>query len=125
MQIALHNLATRYTNLLTSIRIAGRPVMPGSRSASTSCNVIWIRVTRLQTLRPLFEEVPPIGLSYVQDIERQEPEDYEALLGECKARCVMAEKIGCPMVQLLTGPLDPNGAVSRDWRASRGPKCGG
>ena len=61
-------------------------------------------------MRPLLAEVPPVGLSYVQDIERQEPQAYQALLAECEARCVLAEKIGCPMVQLLTGPLDPNGS---------------
>src|SRR5262249_39179403 len=63
----------------------------------------------LESLRPLLEATPPIGLSYVQDIERQGPREYEALLGECETVCTLAERLGCPMVQLLTGPLDPAG----------------
>ncbi len=109
MQIALHNLATRYTNLLTSIRIARETGYAGIEIGIDKLQSYLDQGYSLQTLRPLFEEVPPVGLSYVQDIERQEPEAYEALLGECKARCVMADMIGCPMVQLLTGPLDPKG----------------
>ena len=31
------------------------------------------------------------------------------MLEECEGVCSLAEQIGCPMVQLLTGPLDPNG----------------
>src|SRR5262245_64227500 len=54
------------------------------------------------SLRPLLKETPPIGLSYVQDIECQEPQEYEALLSECEATCTLAEQLGCPMVQLLT-----------------------
>src|SRR6185436_11517730 len=62
------------------------------------------------SLRPLLKETPAIGLSYVQDIERQAPGEYAALLGECESVCALAERLDCPMVQLLTGPLDPSGS---------------
>src|SRR5207248_1480128 len=61
------------------------------------------------SLPPLLKETPPVGLSAVRDIERQEARDYEALLQECETACTLAEQLGCPMVQLLTGPLDPTG----------------
>ncbi len=57
----------------------------------------------------MLDQIPPISLTYVQDIERQEPKQYEALLAECEELCVLAESLGCPYIQLLTGPLDPNG----------------
>src|SRR5262249_47512409 len=63
----------------------------------------------IESLLRLLEDVPPVGLSYVQDIERQEPAQYDALLRECERVCSLAEKLNCPMVQLLTGPLDPTG----------------
>jgi sugar phosphate isomerase/epimerase len=109
MQIALHNLATRYTNLLTSIRIARETGYAGIELGSDKVQSYLGQGFSLETLRPLFEQVPPVGLSYVQDVERQEPRDYENLLAECEAHCALSEKLGCPMVQLLTGPLDPNG----------------
>src|SRR5262249_44766711 len=77
----------------------------------------------LDRLRPLLKEVPPVGLSYVQDIERQEPAAYAALLDECESICGLAEQLECPMVQLLTGPLDPTGPyqglAGRPWPEMR------
>ena len=123
MQIALHNLATRYTNLLTSIRIARETGYAGIELGSDKVQSYLGQGFSLETLRPLFEQVPPVGLSYVQDVERQEPRDYENLLAECEARCALSEKLGCPMVQLLTGPLDPSGPYKglgeRPWPEQR------
>src|SRR5262249_43486317 len=60
---------------------------------------------------------------YVQDIERQEPAEYAALLNECESTCALAEKLECPMVQLLTGPLNPSGPykglAGRSWPEMR------
>jgi sugar phosphate isomerase/epimerase len=109
MQIALHNLATKHTNLLTSIRIARETGYAGIEIGIDKLQRYLDQGFTLDALRPLLEAVPPVGLSYVQDIERQEPLEYQALLAECEARCALAEKLGCPMVQLLTGPLDPQG----------------
>jgi sugar phosphate isomerase/epimerase len=109
MQIALHNLATRHTNLLTSIRIARETGYSGIEIGKEKLERYLEQGLSLDALRLLLKEVPPIGLSYVQDVERQDPREYEALLAECEARCAMAESIACPMVQLLTGPLDPAG----------------
>jgi sugar phosphate isomerase/epimerase len=109
MQIALHNLATKHVNLLTSIRIARETGYAGIEIGNEKLERYLGQGLTLDTLRPLFQVVPPIGISYVQDVERQAPNDYEALLAECEARCAQAESIGCPMVQLLTGPLDPTG----------------
>lgn len=110
MQIALHNLATRHTNLLTSIRIARETGYAGIEIGNDKLQSYLEQGFTLESLRPLLADVPPVGLSYVQDIERQEPRAYQALLDECEARCVLAERLGCPMVQLLTGPLDPKGS---------------
>jgi sugar phosphate isomerase/epimerase len=109
MSIALHNLATRHTNLLTSIRIARETGYAGIEIGIDKLQSYLDQGFTLESLRRLLAEVPPVGLAYVQDIERQEAGDHAALLSECEARCALAEKIGSPMVQLLTGPLDPSG----------------
>lgn len=109
MQIALHNLATQHTNLVTSIRIARETGYAGIEIGGPKLKRYLDQGFTLESLLPQFRDVPPVGLSYVQDIERQELAQYDALLGECHEICSLAERLGCPMVQLLTGPLDPTG----------------
>src|SRR5437660_10086187 len=123
MQIALHNLATALSNLLTSIRIARETGYAGIEIGGSKLKSYLAQGFSLDTLAPLLREVPPVGLSYVQDIERQDPAQYDQLLRECEETCSLSEKIGCPMVQLLTGPLDPtgpyNGLAGKPWPEPR------
>ena len=123
MQIALHNLAARHVNLVTSIRIARETGYAGIEIGHEKLESYLAQGFTIEALRRLLDQVPPVGLSYVQDIERQEPRDYEALLQECETRCGLAEKLGCPMVQLLTGPLDPHspyqGLQGKTWPEMR------
>jgi sugar phosphate isomerase/epimerase len=109
MTIALHNLATAHCDLPTSIRIARETGYAGVEIGGPKLKSYLADGHTVGDLRPLLADVPPVGLSYVQDIERQEPRQYEALLEECEAVCALAEKLDCPMVQLLSGPLDPKG----------------
>jgi sugar phosphate isomerase/epimerase len=123
MQIALHNLATQHSNLVTSIRIARETGYSGIEIGGPKLKTYLAQGYSIDSLHPLLGEVPPVGLSYVQDIERQEPAQYDALLAECEATCSLAEQLGCPMVQLLTGPLDPTGPykglAGRPWPEMR------
>jgi sugar phosphate isomerase/epimerase len=123
MIIALHNLATQHSNLITSIRIARETGYAGIEIGGPKLKRYVAQGFTLASLRPLLKEVPPVGLSYVQDIERQDPAAYAALLEECESVCTLAQSLECPMVQLLTGPLDPSGAykglVGRPWPEMR------
>lgn len=109
MIVALHTLSTRHCTLLTDIRIAKETGYEGIEIVGDKLRRYLATGHRLDRLLPLFEGLPPVGLGYIQDIERQGPEEYAALLHECEAVCSLAEQIGGPMVQLLTGPLDPSG----------------
>src|SRR2546423_75898 len=109
MLIALHNLAAKHANLLTSIRIARETGYAGIEIGSDKLKRYLAQGLGIDRLRSLLKEVPPVGLSYVQDIERQGAREQEALRDECETICALAEQLGCPMVQLLTGPLDPTG----------------
>src|SRR5262245_10033267 len=109
MLIALHNLAAKHANLLTTIRIARETGYAGIEIGGDKLRRYLDQGFGVGSLRPLLKETPPVGLSYVKDIERQGPRAYDALLAECEAVCTLAEQLGCPMVQLLTGPLDPAG----------------
>jgi sugar phosphate isomerase/epimerase len=110
MYIALQSLVTMYGNLLTDIRIAKETGHAGIEINGPKLQRYLAQGYSLESLIPLMKEVPPVGICYVQDIERQQPEEFQALLQECEAICSMADRLGAPLVQLLTGPLDPGGA---------------
>jgi len=44
-----------------------------------------------------------VAMTYVQDVERQAPSEYSALLGECEELCTLAQ--GWMPMSMLTGPL--------------------
>jgi sugar phosphate isomerase/epimerase len=123
MIIALQSLVTYHCNLLTDLRIA----------RETGYNAIEINGTKLKrylaqgyplaSLLPWLKDTPAVAMTYIQDIERQKPAQYAALLQETEALCALAEGLDCPMVQLLTGPLDPTGPyqglTGMDWPEQR------
>ena len=123
MFIALQSLETMYSNLLTDIRIARETGHAGIEVNGTKLKRYLAQGYTIESLLPLLKDVPPVAMTYVQDVERQEPAEYSALLEECEEMCALAEKLGCPMVQLLTGPLDPSGAyqglTGRSWAEMR------
>lgn len=110
MYIALQSLVAMHGNLLTDIRIAKETGHAGIEINGPKLRRYLAQGYPLDSLLPLLKEVPAVGMCYVQDIERQAPEERRALLKECKEICILAERLRCPMVQLLTGPLDPNGS---------------
>lgn len=109
MFIALQSLVAMYSNLLTDIRIARETGHAGIEINGPKLRRYLAQGYTLESLLPLLKDVPPVGICYLQDIERQESAEFQSLLEECESICVTAEKLGCPMVQLLTGPLDPEG----------------
>jgi len=110
MLIALHNLATNYSNLVTSICIAKETNYAGIEIGGPKLRNYLAQGFTIESLRATLDGLPIVGLSYVQDVERQEPAQHKSLLEECEAVCSLAESIGSPMVQLLSGPLDPHGS---------------
>jgi sugar phosphate isomerase/epimerase len=58
------------------------------------------------------EGLSVLGMNNIRDIERSSPADRASLMAECEAACRLAQAIGCPSVQLLTGPLDPSGSYT-------------
>jgi sugar phosphate isomerase/epimerase len=109
MYIALQSLVTMYGNLLTDIRIAKETGHAGIEINGPKLKRYLAQGYTLDSLLPLLKDLPPVGMCYVQDIERQEAPEKRALLEETEAICITAKKLNCPMVQLLTGPLDPSG----------------
>ena len=106
--IALQSQVTKHCNLLTDIRIAKETGHSGIEINGEKLTRYLAQGYRMETLVSHFANLQPVGLTYLKDIERQ-GRDYDDLAGECEQLCTLAERIGCPMIQLLTGPLDPAG----------------
>lgn len=106
MIIAHNGTCTMYCNLLTDIQIAKETGHEGIEIIGSKLYRYLDEGFSVESLLPHLENLKPVGLGYVQDIERQEPDEYASLLQECEKMCRLAQRLGCPMVQLLTGPLD-------------------
>jgi sugar phosphate isomerase/epimerase len=123
MLIALHSLAAKHTNLVTNLRIARETGYAGVEISGEKLKRYLDQGFTVESLQPALKDTPALGLSYVQDIERQEPKEYQSLLEECETMCCLAEQVQCPMIQLLTGPLDANGPyrglAGRPWPEMR------
>ncbi len=109
MSIGLQSLVTMHCNLLTDIRIAMETGHQGIELNGTKLSRYLAQGHQIENLTSALKDLFVVGLTYIQDIERQGPEQYAALLRECERLCTLAERLSCPMVQLLTGPLDPKG----------------
>lgn len=96
-----------YCNLLTDIRIARETGYNGIEIIGSKLYRYLEQGLSLESILAQLDGFPVVALGYVQDIERAEGKAHQDLLAECEKMCSLAEKLGCPMVQLLTGPIGP------------------
>lgn len=123
MLIALNGTATMYCNLLTDIKIAKETGYEAIEIIGSKLYRYLDQGFKVESLLPHLEGLPPVALGYIQDIERQKPKEYAKLLEETEKMSSLAEKLGCPTVQLLTGPIGPGlgdykgymGLTGRPW----------
>ena len=107
MLLAHNGTCTMHCDLLTDIRIAGETGYDGIEIIGSKLYRYLDQGHPLKSVQANLGGFPVVGLGYVQDIERQGPHDRDALLQECERMCSYAEQLGCPLVQLLTGPMGP------------------
>lgn len=104
MIIALNETATMHSNLLTDIRIAKETGYQGIELMGSKLYQYLDTGLSVDSLLAHLDGIQPVAIGYVQDIDRWKPEEKAALLDECEKMCSLAERLGIPMVQLLTGP---------------------
>ena len=107
MFIALNGTCTMHCSVMTDIRIAAETGYNGIEIIGSKLYRYLDQGLGLDGVLKSLGGMPVVALGYVQDIERQEPESYRALLEECEKMCAIAEQLGCDTVQLLTGPIGP------------------
>ena len=125
--IAHNGTCTMHCNLATDIRIA---VVTGYKGIEIVGSKLYRYLDEGHTIESVLERLAgfPVGaLGFVPDIERQEPEEYDALLEECEKMCSVAEHLDCDTVQILTGPIGPGlgdfdgymGLIDKPWKETR------
>jgi sugar phosphate isomerase/epimerase len=50
---------------------------------------------------------PVVALSFIPDIDRFEPADYDAMIKEAKIRFAQAKRLGADRVEVVVGPVGP------------------
>ena len=105
MKIILNGTVTMHCNLLTDIKIAKETGYAGVEIIGKKLYRYLDRGMSIDMLMEYLGDFPVLATGFIQDIERQEPGEFKALIEETEKMCSLAEKLNCPNVQLLTGPL--------------------
>ena len=125
--IAHNGTCTMHCNLATDIRIARETGYQGIEIIGSKLYRHLNEGHTIESVRERLAGFPVVALGFVPDIERQAPEEYEALLQECERMCSAAEQLDCDTVQILTGPLGPGlgdfdgymGLTGKEWKEVR------
>lgn len=107
MILAHNGTCTFYCGILTDIEIAKETGWKGIELIGSKVYRYLDQGGDLATLRLALNGIEPVGIGYIQDIERCEGASRQALYEEAERLCSCAETLGVPMVQALTGPLAP------------------
>ena len=114
MIVALHSIMTRWSNVRTDIRIA-------SETGYEAIEILGAKLVRYldtglraEDLLPVLEshQIRAVSINDILGVERQGPEDREALLVEAERLSSAAEVLGCPTIQVV--PLCS--LEGRPWR---------
>jgi len=127
MLIAHNGTCTMYCNLVTDIRVAKETGYQGIEIIGSKLYRCLEQGFGIEDVQKELDGFPVVAVGYIQDIERQEPSGYEALLNETELMCSRAQQLGCSTVQILTGPIGPGlgdyegymGLMGKPWKEVR------
>jgi len=127
MIIAHNGTCTMNCNILTDIRIARETGYGGIEIIGEKLYRYLDQGYTVESIIEALDGFPVVAIGYVQDIERQQENEYASLLQECEKMCSMAKQLGCSMGQLLTGPIGPGigekggyqGLMGQPWQRIR------
>jgi sugar phosphate isomerase/epimerase len=112
MRLVYNSNSTMYLPALMQIRVA----------RETGWDGIFVRAEHLRrylaqgypvaSLREALSGLGPVNLGALPDVERWRPDERAAMLREAEALTELAVAVGASNVQLLTGPVSPDGPYS-------------
>ena len=127
MIIAHSGTCTMHCNLLTDIQVAKETGYEGMEIIGSKLYRYLEQGLSIDDVKKQLDGFPVVAMGYVQDIERQEPEEYDSLLKETELMCSRAQELECSTVQILTGPVGPGigvfegymGLMGKPWKEVR------
>lgn len=108
MILALHGLSTGHCTLLTDLKIAHETGYDAIEIVGSKLHRYLKHGYTIEQLKPHLKNTPAVGLGFIRDIERQGAQAQADLFQETEKTCALAVELGHPMVQLITGPHDPD-----------------
>ena len=61
----------------------------------------------MDLVRRELDGFPVVAISFIPDIDRQEPHQFKAMMGEAKTRFDQARALGAGYVEVVVGPVGP------------------
>jgi sugar phosphate isomerase/epimerase len=107
MIIAHNGTCTMHCSLLEDIRIAKEAGYDAIEMIGPKLDRVLSLGYPIEFIKRELDGFPVVALGYVLDIERQSPEEYDALIREAKTRFAQAHELGAGHVEIVTGPLGP------------------
>ncbi len=104
MKLVYNPTCTIHSNIVSDIDMAKKAGYDGIEILMSKLNGFLSAGLTLDYLNKQLDGFSVYGLGFVEDIERQ-GKGFEDVCREAERLCSIASKIGCPNVQLLTGPL--------------------
>jgi sugar phosphate isomerase/epimerase len=105
--VALNGISTMLCPFLMDVRIARETGHDGLLVVGNKLRRYLDEGFSTADARAALGDMPVVGLGNIRDVERASVQSRRDLLEEATAMCELSESIGCRMVQVLTGPLEP------------------
>jgi sugar phosphate isomerase/epimerase len=107
MRIAHNGTCTMNCSVLEDIRIAKLAGFDAIEIIGPKLDKAISLGYSLEFVKRHLDGFPVVALGYILDIERQSPDEYEALIREANSRFAQAHELGADYVEIVTGPLGP------------------
>jgi sugar phosphate isomerase/epimerase len=117
--VALNGISTMLCPFLMDVRIARDTGYDGLIVVGTKLRRFVSEGFSPGDAAAALDGLPALGLSSIRDVERSSPAERDQLLAAAEDTCRLAQAIGCPAVQVLTGPLDPSSGYQEPLRRER------
>lgn len=122
MEILHNGTCTMACGVLQDIRIAKEAGYDGMEMIGPKVDAFLASGLSLDILTRHLDGFPVRALPYIGDIDRTEPERFQALMDECNLRFGQAVALGAEQVELTNGPIGPGVGVDDGYSGPQGSR---
>jgi sugar phosphate isomerase/epimerase len=107
MRIAHNGTCTMNCSVLEDIRIAKQAGFDAIEIVGPKLDNAISLGYSIEFVKRQLDGFPVVALGYILDIERQSPDEYQALIREADNRFAQAQALCAEYVEIVTGPVGP------------------